>query len=89
MITEKEKQVSDESILSDLEYRGVDSFLGELSSGLKVPETLVTRVKDLIEREYGITLKVGSKTKEKHSGHFCLIPYKNSSYITLISVNSF
>ncbi len=85
MITEKEMKVSDESILSDLEYRGVDSFLGELSSGLKVPETLVTRVKDLIEREYGITLKVGSKTKEKHSGHFCLIPYKNSSYVTLVS----
>ena len=71
--------VTDNQILFDLEYRGIQDFLTEMDSGFFVPLCFVERVKTIIKREYEITLvETGNKT-EVQEGCFCLMDYKDNS----------
>ena len=72
------KIASDESILFDLEYRGLDNFLGEMEEGFLVPLFLVETIKRLVEKEYKLSLEmVGQKTK-KQEAWFCGMEYNDS-----------
>ena len=61
------KIASDEAILFDLEYRGLDNFLGEMEEGFLVPLFLVETIKRLVEK----------KTK-KQEAWFCGMEYNDS-----------
>jgi len=70
--------VSDETILFDLEYRGIQDFITEMEEGLFVPLCFVDRIKRIVKREYAITLvEKGNKTEVK-DGWFCSMKYKDS-----------
>ena len=69
-------KVSDEDILLDLEFKGVDNLLSQLSSGLLVPKCFASRVKNVIKRYYDIELQIdSSKVFPRSQGFFCLMPY--------------
>ena len=77
--------VSNESILNDLEYRGVDDFLSEMEVGLVVPTCFVERVKALIKENYDIVLVAKPGMLDNlHEGEFCGMPYNDTS-VTLVS----
>jgi hypothetical protein len=75
----EDKMVTDNQILADLEYRGIQDFLTEMESGFFVPLCFVERVKTIIKREYGITLVESGNKKEVHKGCFCLMDYKDNT----------
>jgi hypothetical protein len=79
------RTVTDEDILSDLEYRGIDAFLGEMATGLNVPECFAVRVFDIIRTAYDTELQCVAKTTTKRSGSFCLMPYTDQYIVTLVS----
>ena len=69
----------------DLEYRGVDDLVAAIQSGLfYVPESLVTRIKKIIEKEFSMDLVTGEISEEKESGHFCLLPFANQRQVQLV-----
>ena len=77
--------VTDSDILDDLEYRGVDDLVADIQSGLfYVPESLVTRIKKIIEKEFSMDLVTGEISEEKESGHFCLLPFANQRQVQLV-----
>ena len=72
------RKVTDKQILSDLEYRGVQDLLSEFEDGrFRVPQCFVTRVKQIIKREYGIELKETGWVSQEMEGTWCLVPYKD------------
>ena len=79
------RTVTDEDILSDLEYRGIDAFLGEMATGLNVPECFAVRVFDIVRTAYNKELKCVAQTATKRSGWFCLMPYTDQHIVTLVS----
>lgn len=77
------KLITDNDILFDLEYKGIQSLLCEMSLGLNVPACLVERVKKIIKDNYGINLREVNTNITK-SGYFCLIPYTNQKIVSLV-----
>ena len=76
------KTATDEAILFDLEYRGIQDFLCTLSDGLEVPRCFVNDVKRIIKLNYEITLKeIG--TNGVDSGCFCLMDYQDQERVIL------
>ena len=59
------KIASDESILFDLEYRGLDNFLGEMEEGFLVPLFLVETIKRLVEKEYKLSSRDGGSEDQE------------------------
>lgn len=79
------KEITDQSILFDLEYRGIDELCSKLNSGIEVPECFVNRVSAIIKKYYGVIL--GAKDSNKiQSGHFCLMPYENERKMILSKI---
>jgi|TARA_B110000240_G_C13393939_1_gene408023 hypothetical protein len=76
--------VTDADILFDLEYRGIQDFLGEMDSGLKVPTPFVNRVIDIVKNAYDITLCAKAATTKQYTGSFCLLPYTDATMSVLI-----
>jgi|TARA_B110000908_G_scaffold156020_1_gene194777 hypothetical protein len=76
------KTATDEAILFDLEYRGIQDFLSTLNDGLEVPRCFVEDVKRIIELNYEITLKE-IDTNGIDSGCFCLMDYQNQERVIL------
>jgi hypothetical protein len=72
-------------ILSDLEHRGIDAFLAEMSTGFKVPECFIKRICKIVLADYGIKLTSIAKSDATMSGAFCSMPYTNEFRITLIN----
>lgn len=79
-------RITDASILFDLEYRGIQSFIADMECGLKVPTVLVERVKDIVRNHYVIILEETAVSDEIVTGHFCLIPF-TSTMTTLTKTN--
>jgi hypothetical protein len=80
--------VTDADILFDLEYRGIQDFLGEMDSGLKVPTPFVNRVIDIVKNAYDITLTVKSVSSTQATGSFCLLPYTDATITVLKKINA-
>jgi hypothetical protein len=79
------KNVSNASILDELEFRGIDDFLSEMEVGLVVPTCFVERVKALIKEEYDIVLVAKPGMLDAlYEGEFCGMPYNDTS-VTLVS----
>lgn len=76
--------ISDSDILFDLEYKGIDAFLSEMSCGFKVPTVFVERVKDIIAVNYNETLEVVTVSEKTFSGSYCLMPYVDETMTTLV-----
>ena len=77
--------VTNEDILFDLEYRGIDAFLTDMKYGLRVPTSLVNRIKQIVETSYGITLRVKTVTEKTFTGTFCLIAHTDETMTVLVS----
>ena len=74
----KAHKVTDEEILFDLEYRGIDEFLSKLDLGIEVPKCFVPRVKKIIKKYYDIDLIENSLPFKKIvKGHFCSMKYED------------
>jgi hypothetical protein len=79
------KNVSNASILDDLEFRGIDDFIREMADGLVVPTCFVERIKSIIKENYDIDLVAKPGVLDALSeGVFCLMPYNDTS-VTLVS----
>lgn len=77
--------VSNESILIDLEYRGVDDFISEMEVGLVVPTCFAERIKSIVKENYDIDLvATPGMLDNQHEGVFCSMPYNDTS-VTLVS----
>ena len=78
-------KVSDESIVNELEYRGIDDFLSEMEDGLVVPSPFVERVKSIVKENYDIDLVAKPSIHTGvHSGEYCSMFYIGTS-VTLVS----
>ena len=72
-------------ILDDLEFRGIDAFLSEMEVGLVVPTCFATRITNIVEEYYDISLVAKPGVLDSlHSGVFCSMPYNDTS-VTLVS----
>jgi hypothetical protein len=71
------KTITDNEILFDLEFRGVDNFISEMQEGFFVPLCFVSRIKKIISKHYGITLKENNRTIEKVKGCFCSMNFND------------
>ena len=70
--------VTDASILSDLEYRGMQSFLIDMECGFKVPTSMVARIRRIVLAAYGVDLVSKAVTKEAQTGTYCLVKYQST-----------
>jgi hypothetical protein len=77
--------ITDDSILFDLEFRGIGEFVAEISTGLQVPECFVARVRDIVQKEYDVELVTAHVSKKTRSGNFCLMPYTDQRRVTLVT----
>lgn len=74
----KKRKVTDESILFDLEFKGIDSFLSDMREGFFVPKCFANRIKNIVKTNYEIELAIDhTMNREKQEGHFCLMPYND------------
>ena len=76
--------VTDDDILFDLEYRGIQDFLIDIQCGFTVPAPFVNRVIDIVKNAYDITLCAKATTTKQHTGSFCLLPYTDATMSVLI-----
>jgi len=80
--------VSDASILNELEVRGIDAFLSEMRWGLVVPTCFMKRVIAIVEENYAIDLVTTGKVHSIEQGTFCSMSYNDTS-VTLIDSQNY
>jgi hypothetical protein len=76
--------VTTKSILADLEYRGINAFFKEIESGFKVPTCFAAKIMTIIKKEYDVKMKSTSVSTTVHSGQYCLMPYVDQTWTTII-----
>ena len=78
---------SDQNVLFDLEFRGIDSFLSDLRSGINVPKSMIPQIKKIVKNYYEIDLKSIKTNRREEKGCFCGIEYKDEEIFKLKNID--
>lgn len=78
---------SDQNILFDLEFRGIDSFLSEIRSGINVPKSMVPQIKKIVKNYYEIDVQSIKTNRKNENCCFCGVEYKNEDIVQLKSID--